>query len=177
MLLTKIYVFYILCFMSYNRQKAVEYAFKWWNNRNPQFYNFDSLGGDCTNFINQCLNAGGIVMDNTVNTGWFYKSLNYRSPSWSGVNEFLSYALNNKLNVGVKAKVVPLTQLEIGDIIQMRQNPARFNHTLLVTKIDNTNGLQLTPNNIYVTAHTFDVKDKKLSLYNYEQIKCLKVLN
>lgn len=33
----------------YNREKAVEYAQKWALSRNPQFYDFDSLGGDCTN--------------------------------------------------------------------------------------------------------------------------------
>lgn len=44
--------------MRYNREKAVEYARRWAYDRNPQYYNFDPIGGDCTNFVSQCLFAG-----------------------------------------------------------------------------------------------------------------------
>ena len=39
----------------YDRQKAVDYALTWALDRNPKFYDFSSLGGDCTNFISQCI--------------------------------------------------------------------------------------------------------------------------
>ena len=39
----------------HNRLNAVNYAKKWALSRNPDFYNFDLLGGDCTNFISQCI--------------------------------------------------------------------------------------------------------------------------
>ena len=42
----------------YDRQAAVAYAHRWAYLRNPAFYNFDKLGGDCTNFASQCLYAG-----------------------------------------------------------------------------------------------------------------------
>ena len=35
----------------YNRQKTIEYAKKWAYGRNNKYYNFDNIGGDCTNFI------------------------------------------------------------------------------------------------------------------------------
>ena len=38
----------------YNRTAAVDYARKWALKRNPAYYNFDSVGGDCTNFASQC---------------------------------------------------------------------------------------------------------------------------
>ena len=57
----------------YSRQKAIEYAYEFWNKRNPKFYNFDSLGGDCTNFVSQCVIYGGIKMDYS-NNGWYYIS-------------------------------------------------------------------------------------------------------
>ena len=38
----------------YDRQAAVDYAHRWAYHRNPDFYNFDELGGDCTNFASQC---------------------------------------------------------------------------------------------------------------------------
>ena len=34
----------------YDRRRAVEYALRWALSRNPEYYNFDNIGGDCTNF-------------------------------------------------------------------------------------------------------------------------------
>ena len=69
----------------YDVQKATLYAKTWALSRNPQFYNFDKLGGDCTNFVSQCIYAGCGVMNFTKDIGWYYKSLNDRSASWCGV--------------------------------------------------------------------------------------------
>ncbi len=41
----------------YNRENAVEYAKIWAYKRNPKYYNFDPVGGDCTSFVSQCLYA------------------------------------------------------------------------------------------------------------------------
>ena len=54
----------------YNRQKAIEYANKWAFKRNPKYYNFDSLGGDCTNFVSQCIYVGSNKMNYTKLYGW-----------------------------------------------------------------------------------------------------------
>ena len=37
----------------YDRDKVIEYAKKWAYSRNPQYYNYDGIGGDCTNFASQ----------------------------------------------------------------------------------------------------------------------------
>ena len=47
----------------YNREKAIEYANTWAYGRNPAYYDYSNLGGDCTNFISQCLYAGGGIMN------------------------------------------------------------------------------------------------------------------
>ena len=49
---------------TYNREAAVAYAQKWWNSHNPKFPVFDV---DCTNFISQCLFAGGAPMRGQFN--------------------------------------------------------------------------------------------------------------
>ena len=41
--------------MEYNRANAVAYAKKWAYGRNPKYYDFSDLGGDCTNFASQCI--------------------------------------------------------------------------------------------------------------------------
>ena len=48
----------MLRLIPYNRQAAVAYAHKWAFGRNPAFFDFSELGGDCTNFASQCLYAG-----------------------------------------------------------------------------------------------------------------------
>ena len=72
--------------MEYNREKAVEYAHKWAFERNPAYYNFEGIGGDCTNFISQCIHAGGAPMNYTKDVGWYYSSPNNRSAAWSSVH-------------------------------------------------------------------------------------------
>lgn len=44
----------------YDREKAVAYAHKWAYGRNPAYADFSAMGGDCTNFLSQCLHAGGL---------------------------------------------------------------------------------------------------------------------
>ena len=65
----------------YDRAKAVAYAHEWAYGRNPRFYDFSNIGGDCTNFASQCLYAGSGVMNYSPTNGWYYINLNSRSPS------------------------------------------------------------------------------------------------
>ncbi len=59
--------------LPYNRVAAVLYAHTWAYRRNPKFYDYSEIGGDCTNFASQCLWAGGGLMDYTPELGWYYK--------------------------------------------------------------------------------------------------------
>lgn len=59
----------------YDRRRAVEYALRWALSRNPEYYNFDNIGGDCTNFVSQCLYAGCRVMNYSGDDGWYYIDL------------------------------------------------------------------------------------------------------
>ena len=43
----------------YDRRRAVQYAERWWNDYNPQFKKFEV---DCTNYVSQCMWAGGAPM-------------------------------------------------------------------------------------------------------------------
>ena len=49
----------------YDREAAVLYAHQWAYGRNPLFYDYEHLGGDCTNFASQCIYAGSGVMNFT----------------------------------------------------------------------------------------------------------------
>ena len=46
---------------SWNHQAAVNYADTWYNGRNTaRYYDYSNQGGDCANFVSQCLIAGGL---------------------------------------------------------------------------------------------------------------------
>lgn len=152
----------------YDRQKAVDYAHAWWNKRNPQFYNFENLGGDCTNFISQCLFYAGLEM----RPQWHYYNLLNRTPSWSGVNEFFVFLTDTNGNMPL-AKIVEPSQIEIGDIVQLVLLGANFHHTGIVTKIlGNDPKLE----NICITCHTIDAVDKPLASYRILKSRFLKIL-
>ncbi len=151
----------------YDRQRSVAYALKWSLKSNPAFYHFGGIGGDCTNFISQCLLAGGGVMNYDKYNGWFYNSASSRSPSWTGVEFLQKFLLTNK-GKGPFAAAVELKNLEIGDIIQLRQNPTHFNHTLIVTQIKN--------GQIFVSAHSNDAQNIPFATYPYLEVLPLHIL-
>lgn len=152
--------------MKYNRQKAVDYALKWALGRNPAYYDFDYLGGDCTNFVSQCLYAG-IPQMNYRGYGWYYINANNKSPSWTGVKYLYEFLVNNQFE-GPKGIVIDKSELEIGDIIQLSFLDDVYGHSLIVTSIEN--------NEIRICTHTIDSKNRLLDTYSYEKARFIKIL-
>lgn len=153
----------------YDRAKAVEYARKWALSANPDFYHFGGIGGDCTNFISQCLLAGGCEMNFAYPYGWYYNSSYDRSPSWTSVSELCKFLLRTGGGNGPLGKIVKLEDLEIGDLIQLRQNGTHFNHSLIVSDIIGSE--------ILVCAHSNDARDRRLSSYRYFALMPIKILS
>ena len=154
----------------YNRDKAVAYAKQWAYSRNPEFYDFQELGGDCTNFASQVIYAGCGVMNYTPIYGWYYISLNNRSPSWTGVNQLYTFLTTNTAE-GPRGKVVDLSEIEKGDIIQLDFNgDGSFDHTPVVVDVGAG-----TPETILVAAHTNDAAWRPLSSYNYAAYRPIKI--
>lgn len=152
----------------YNRIASTSYARKWALGSNPKYYHFGGIGGDCTNYISQCLLAGDGVMNFNKVGGWFYNNSYSRSPSWTSVAELQKFLLRKSDSIGPFGRVCEIRELEIGDLIQLRQNRTHFNHTVIVTKIFGKE--------IYVCAHSDDSLDRPLSSYNYLALMPIKIL-
>ncbi len=150
----------------YNKNKAIEYARKWAYSRNPKYYNFDLIGGDCTNFVSQCIFEGCPIMNVTKDIGWYYKNGNDKSPSWTGV-QFLYNFLTKNYSVGPYGKQVEMKELQEGDIVQLSFNSQYFSHSLIVTKVERVGMLD----GIRVASHTEDNFNKKLNEYNFQKIR------
>ena len=157
--------------IEYNRSKAIMYAHKWAYERNPKYYNFDMLGGDCTNFISQVLYAGCGVMNNNGDMGWHYNNINDRSPSWSGV-EFLYVFLVNNEGVGPYAVKTEVESIIPGDVLQLKFGKYTFGHSQVVVDA----GSPASINNIFVTTHTFNSDNRPLSSYSWSEIRFLHIL-
>lgn len=149
----------------YNRTAAVDYARKWALKRNPAYYNFDSVGGDCTNFASQCVFAGAGIMNFTPLMGWYYRSSSDRTPSWSGVEYLFNFLTNNK-SVGPFAHIVSEKEVLPGDIVQLGTGSGSFYHSPVITSIEGE---------ILVAAHTFDALDRPLTSYSYNVARFLHI--
>ena len=83
----------------YYRERAVMYARRWALSRNPLFLDFTGTGGDCTNFVSQCILAGSCVMNFTPTYGWYFRSSADRAPAWSGVEAMNNFLKNYQKKV------------------------------------------------------------------------------
>ncbi len=157
----------MLVIKPYLRERAVAYARKYAFGQNPIFGNFRGIGGNCTNFVSQSVYAGSCVMNYTPTFGWYYVSMEDRSPSWTGVQFFYNFMVDNK-GVGPFGKEASLDEVEIGDVIQLGNNQDGFYHTLLVVGFEGEDPL--------VAAQTDDAYARPLSTYSYDFNRFIKIL-
>lgn len=149
----------------YNRDAAVKYARKWALERNPAYYNFDNIGGDCTNFASQCIYAGTRTMNFTPVFGWYYLSASDRTASWCGVEYLYNFLINNE-GIGPYASIVPQWEAESGDIVQLGTESGSFYHAPVITAVTPT---------IIVAAHSDNALDRPLFSYEYENVRFIHI--
>ena len=164
----------MLLMLPYNRARAVEYARRWALSRNPLFIDFTGQGGNCTNFVSQCLYAGCGIMNETPTYGWYYHSPEDRAPAWSGVEELYKFLIGvpefAEANGGTgpfATNAATSRKVELGDVIQLSNEEGRFYHTLIISGF--------TDNDILVCAQSDDALDRPLSTYNYAGIRVLHI--
>jgi len=126
-------------YTAYDRAKACAYAEKWWNGANPRYESFEV---DCTNFVSQCLFAGGAPMNYTGKreSGWWYKGKDGSRELWS-FSWAVAHGLQSHLAAsrsGLRAETVDSPQrLAVGDVICYDwEGDGRFQHNTIVTGFD-----------------------------------------
>jgi len=106
----------------YNRLAAVSYASYWVWGRNGYYTYLGDNGGDCTNFVSQCLAAGGWqnsgFYDRTNSYNWFCYWGWYMSYTWGGAPNFKQFLDNS----GRATRVNAWQNLTGGDVIVMDEN-------------------------------------------------------
>ncbi|WP_181349348.1 amidase domain-containing protein [Thalassobacillus sp. CUG 92003] len=130
---------------TYDRRAAVRYAENWWDSYNPAYQKFTD---DCTNYISQCLRAGGAPMWGQPNRskGWWYSG-NTWSFSWSVANALRWYLSGSKQGMTAR-EMESAEELIPGDVICYDfQGDGRWDHNTIVV-MKNSEGMPL------VNAHT-----------------------
>lgn len=150
----------------YDRQAAVAYAQRWAMGRNPAYFDFENIGGDCTNFASQCLYAGSGVMNWTPVMGWYYVDAARRAPAWTGVEQLYRFLVTNG-GPGPWGSVVDRDRVLPGDLLQLGDADGRFYHTPVVLAVED--------GEIYVAAHTIDALWRPLSSYSFERVRYLHI--
>ncbi|MDN5293665.1 MAG: hypothetical protein PWQ91_917 [Eubacteriales bacterium] len=158
----------------YNRSGAVNYAYRYvgsasdvpfYKNYNPYYHAFSA---DCTNFVSQCLRAGGVPLVDAWWRPWFasgdwyyyrrgtdsFDSNNDDGWSWSWVKvQSLYYHITGRLGFQAYSS----GQLQLGDIVQFDfNNDGILDHSAIVTSIDSRDGMRR------VSYHTANRKDVRM---------------
>lgn len=121
------------------------------------YYDFSQIAGnwDCTNFVSHALLAGGAIPYDTggsgiSSTGWYYKDLNNRSSSWSGVPNLYNFLVNNTTKGPAGSSITYSTfkynpnigyPYAIGDVLQFYLSGSYNNwrHSTIITEYYETN--------------------------------------
>ncbi len=144
----------------YNQIAAANYALKYALSSNSSSYR--TYTNDCTNFISQCLTAGGwtetgSTLNRTQSDVWFYNSLgeSLTSYTWAGANNHYQFhKVSARSTMGTSTG-----QLRLGDILQVDfEGDGIVDHTVVVSKEDSTGA-------DYVSYHTTNTLNKPLSQF------------
>ena len=157
----------MLVIKPYIRENALMYANRFALSQNPIFGNFAGIGGNCTNFVSQCVYAGSCRMNYKPTFGWYYISMNERSPSWTGVEFFYNFITTNA-DVGPFGRDAMPDELEVGDVIQLGREGEGFYHTLMIIGFDGDDPL--------IAAQTDNALGRALSTYEYDFARYIKIL-
>lgn len=93
-------------FALYDRRPPCCTPTGWAYGRNPAFYDYEHLGGDCTNFASQCIYAGSGVMNFTPTFGWYYIDPDQKAPAWTGVPYLYNFLVREEKTEGPAAAPV-----------------------------------------------------------------------
>lgn len=151
---------------TYNREAAVRYAKKWALSRNPLYLDFEKLGGDCTNFVSQCLYAGIPEMNYGKSAGWYYTNSYSRSPSWTGVTFLFDFLAKNQ-SAGPRAEIAAASDMRPGDVVQLADAARGFHHSLMIVSV--------SADDLFVAAHSDDAWMRPLSTYGAQQARFLRI--
>lgn len=136
---------------NYSYRDALSYAEKYYKSYNKNYPDWSSSGGDCANFVSQCLYAGGKAMRGTPGSSssadnfsnWFSSGTSQNtknvSSTWRGADAFKWYWMDHSESYK-KFTAVDSTSWNYGytgDAVSLLNSNGRAMHTMLITGYNN----------------------------------------
>ena len=165
--------------INYSRAKAVAYARKYWDKRNPVYPDYTDEGGDCTNFASQIMYEAGVQQSDE----WYIKERwgstffslfdeNYKwkaSRSWTLASANFSYVTGTLGRSYQKAtsykdiySIATSNTVRAGDLIYFEREDG-ISHAAVITDVSNRE--------IHYTQHSRNKLDKPLTgMHTYTAI-------
>lgn len=158
----------------YSASDAAAYAVKWGEARNDIYPNYNLSGGDCTNFVSQCIYAGGFDMNgSSASVGtvestskWYCiyikSTLGVRryavTTSWVRVSDFNTY-LSSLVTKSTKTTLSSLiSSCSAGDVVQLADKTTGTPyHSIIINSKDSTTA--------HFCGHSKDRSDKDVKAY------------
>jgi len=158
---------------SYNSSDAVAYANKHWKNYNSNYPDWRDDGGDCANFVSQCLYAGGKAMKGTPGSkseaenfaNWFSSGSSCDttkvSSTWRGADAFRWYWSSNSSAYKTFWSVDEESYDYgfVGDAVSLLNANGSAFHTLIII------GYNYYEKDFIVAAHSHETHTDLLSEY------------
>lgn len=147
--------------VTYNKIAAANYALAYATVSNSN--NYRTYGNDCTNFVSQCLKAGGWieaggVFSRTSNSSWFYGSYeSSTSYTWAGAENHYWF----HQSTGRSTLATSVYNMSLGDVLQADFGPTpdnNINHTVIISKED-------ASGNDFVSYHSSNTLNKPMSQF------------
>ena len=164
----------------YNRIAAVNYATRYALIPNKEYRYFKSAndnGGDCTNFLSQCLRAGGAPMDyNDLRPWWYDMRQGRASVSWAVAHSLYWYLKSNQSsnrNAIKGLEVNNMDELELGDLIFYENFNNVIFHGAVITSFVEVNGKREP----LISQHTTDLLNVTYrKKYKYKKAHFIKII-
>lgn len=170
---------------TYNRAKALSYAYSWANGekvvRNPKYSDYSIYGGNCQNYVSQVIFATGVPMDWTGKRQWkwFDDNINLneepkgRTGSWSGTEYFYNYCKKNTGKGLVAELGANIFSAQPGDVIQYVVNGWAHHSVIVTDVVHDKNGNVV---DLLINSNTTDRVNFPMSAYGYTDIRLIKII-
>ncbi len=167
---------------SYYIPRGVNYANRFAPSSAPRWFYYVN-GGDCTNFVSQCVWAayGGYVEGNDTQSKANITNKVRMVPSiwqagtgggvsnWESVSSFWTYSISSKtvgpkatgFNNNLKYTNMSSSDLEVGNVLQVRNGSSgSYGHSVYASRLDNSKSGW---SRWFVCQHSSDLKDRALT--------------
>lgn len=137
----------------YDKHAAANYALRWGMSFNPEYANHTGQG-DCTNFVSQCVHAGGVPMrrprsvyarPDIYRTNMYWYSVRYKNyrnayrwketTAWTTVKGFFAHWKFKKNTKIIKCKNLEelKKKVDLGDIVQLHSRKEGWHHSIIIS--------------------------------------------